>query len=188
MLKYRPYLLGLVSLVLTGLVWLDNQDFLLSLFGGASTSLPPPRAAVVERSKIDNHVKASKMLSSSAAILVSNPLVSIDKSSLANWVSRPLFAPSRRRPPPQAAPAQAAAAKPPPDYALIGVILNPVRTVAILRSVSSGANLHVEVGDTLSGWKVATVERNTVTLVRENDPEQIIHFKTSCASGLANCP
>jgi len=188
MLKYRPYLLGLVSLMLTGLVWLDNQDFLLSLFGGTSTLPSPPRAAIVERSKIDSHVKASGMPSSPAAIPISNPLVGIDKTSLANWVSRPLFAPSRRRPPPQAAPAQAAAAKPPPDYALIGVILNPSRTVALLRSVSSGANLHVEVGDTLSGWKVATVERNAVTLVRENDPEQVIHFKKSCANGLADCP
>jgi hypothetical protein len=117
-----------------------------------------------------------------------NALVKIDKTSLSNWVERPLFAPSRRRPPPEVAKAQAAAPKAPPDYAYIGVILNAKKTIAVLRSVSNGANLHVEVGDTLGGWKVDSVDRTAVTLVHENDPAQVIQFKQGCAQSSANCP
>jgi hypothetical protein len=186
MVKYRSQLLVLVCLALAGLVWLDNRVFIDSLWSNASPAPTNARQASIENRLTASHGASEEPHPSPPTL--GNPLVTVDKTALSNWVERPLFAPSRRRPPPQAATAQAAAPKAPPSYALIGVIFNPKRTVALLRSVTNGANLHVEVGDTLGGWKVASVERTAVTLVRENDPAQVIHFKQGCAEAPGNCP
>ncbi|CCB66234.1 MULTISPECIES: hypothetical protein [unclassified Hyphomicrobium] len=184
--KYRPHLLALVCLALASLVWLDNRDFISSLWSNGSPASPDAvRSTTDERLPALERPATADKLSPPA---LGNPLVAVDKNSLSNWVERPLFAPSRRRPPPEVAKAQAAAPKAPPNYTFIGVILNAKKTVAVLRSVSNGANLHVEVGDTLGGWKVDSVDRTAVTLVHESDPAQVIQFKQGCTESSGNCP
>ncbi len=188
MIKYRPYLLVLVSMVLAGFVWMDNHDFIVSLVGGVWPTTSVSTAIIAPPSAKPSTMPGGPVSTDQVSRPVGNPLVSIDKTALENWVNRPLFAPARRRPAPQTAAARSSAPKPPPEYTLIGVVLHPNRTTALLRSVSSGANFHVEVGDTLSGWKVATVDRNAVTLVHDDEPAQIIRFKEECANAAGDCP
>jgi len=107
-----------------------------------------------------------------------NPLASLDKSSLKDWVERPLFAPSRKRPPPTAAaqgPAPVAGAKPlPPSYELMGVVLDSGRAIALLRKKSDGTSFRVQVGDMLGGWQVSKVEPRAVVLVRGDGTSETV--------------
>lgn len=186
MTKYRVHLLGLVCLALAGLVWFDNHDLISSLWSAAS-----PVSIKVAQPAIDDHPAAPQNSTEALHIPpppLGNPLAGLDKTTFENWVEHPLFAPSRRRPPPEVPNAQAVAPKALPNYAFIGVVLNPRRTVAVLRSVTNGASLHVEVGDTVGGWKVDSVGQHEVTLVRENDPAQVIQFKQACAEASGTCP
>jgi hypothetical protein len=102
-----------------------------------------------------------------------NPLASLDKSTLKDWVERPLFAPSRKRPPPTEAsqgpaPQVAGAKPPPPIYELLGIVRDKGRAIALLRKKADGTSFRVQVGDTLGGWQVSKVDPKAVTLIRDD--------------------
>jgi hypothetical protein len=188
MAKHRPLLLLLVCLALAALVWMDNRG---ALFSGKNAS--PTSEATTAMHPADQKHSADKKLaaaqSEAGRLLNGNPLASFDKTALQNWVDRPLFAPSRKRPPPQVAGKTAAKPQPPPDYQLLGVVLNRKRTIALLRSKDSGIDVRVQVGDMISGWHVASVDRESVTLKRDDDTSQTVRFaKKDCGSDDANCP
>jgi general secretion pathway protein N len=190
MAKYRPHLLILISLALAALVWLDNRNLLF----------PEKDVAVVSRANDSAHALETDKKQSSGSepastthaanpLLSGNPLASFDKASLANWVDRPLFAPSRKGPPPQEEAKSVAKPKPPPDYQLLGVVLNRKHPIALLRSEGSGADFRVEVGDMIGGWYVAAVEWESVTLKRDDASSQTVRFKKDCAgSDGTACP
>ncbi len=188
--KYRPHLLILVSLVLAALVWLDNQNLLFPQKDAVTVSKAESSAPTNEA----NSKQASDRGPAPAAAIVDpllngNPLATFDKATLENWVERPLFAPSRKRPPPQSVAKAAAKPQPPPDYRLLGVILNRKRTIALLRSEGTGADVRVQVGDMVGGWSVTAVERESVTLKRDEDTSQTVRFKKDCSgSDSTACP
>ena len=102
-----------------------------------------------------------------------NPLASLDKASLDNMIERPLFTPTRR-PPPALTRSEAAPALPPPpaapstpDYALLGIIRDGDRAIALLRGRSDGRNLRVETGDMIGGWEIAGIDTVSVRLKRK---------------------
>lgn len=106
-----------------------------------------------------------------------NPLASLDKSTLTDWVQRPLFAPSRKRPPETAqgpAPQAAVAKPPPPLYDLMGVVSEKGRAIALLRKKADGTNFRVEVGDMLGGWQVSKVDARAVTLMRDDGSSETV--------------
>jgi hypothetical protein len=187
MMKYRPLLLVLVCLALAALRGFDNEEMLLSMW---RTDPPAARRQItMERKPGGEPVADAAQSKPSSSLQVGNPLASFKKASLENWVNRPLFAPSRRRPPPKPAQIGNVAPPPPPDYQLVGVVLNADRTVALLRSEENGANFHVEVGDVVGGWRVTSVDRNAVTLKRDDETPQIIRFKKDCTdSSSSPCP
>lgn len=191
MAKYRPLLLVIVCFALGALVWLDNRGTILSMWNSAA---PSPSSATAQITPLDNakserDTAPDQKPTTEVSLLTGNPLASFDKASLENWVKRPLFAPSRRRPPPQEAKSKIAPPQPPPDYQLLGVLLNPERTIALLRSEDTGTDFHVQVGDMLKGWLVASVERDAVTLKRDDETSQVIRFKKACSdSGETSCP
>jgi hypothetical protein len=99
-----------------------------------------------------------------------NPLASLDRESLRDMTERPLFAPTRRPPPTPAPPEAAPVFEPPPappatpDYALLGIVRDGDRAIALLRSRSEGRNLRVEAGDMVGGWEIAAVDTLSVRL------------------------
>jgi hypothetical protein len=191
MTKYRPFLLALACLGLAALVAFDNREAILAML-----SAPDPVAAHGEtegdgiaKSEPPANLPAQAAPPQPTASLAGNPLAEFDKTQLENWVKRPLFAPSRKRPPPQDAKAAAAPPPSPPDYQLLGVLLNPKRTIAVLRSEQTGTDVRVQVGDMIGGWLVASVEREAVTLKRDEEEPQIIRFKKSCPKSAGGaCP
>jgi hypothetical protein len=122
---------------------------------------------------------ASAPAAETAAPQSGNPLASLDKSTLKDWVERPLFAPSRKRPPPAAAvqgqaPQVAGTKAPPPLYDLMGVVREQGRAIALLRKKSDGTSFRVQVGDTLGGWQVSKVDPRAVTLVRDDGTSETV--------------
>jgi len=191
MANYRPLLLAAVCLPLGALVWFDNRDALSSMWApppgkpstsGAKAQISPAGTPKPDATKAEGNPSAEQTPPSEVSLLTGNPLASYPKESLENWVQKPLFAPSRQRPPPAESKKVGQVQKPPPEYRLVGVLLNPNRTVALLQSADGGANFHVEVGDLLKGWFVASVERDAVTLKRDDETPQVIRFKNDCAN------
>jgi hypothetical protein len=190
MAKYRPALLILVSLALAALVWLDNRNLLFPEKDAATGSGKESAAPAAEANKKQpSDPEPAPAGAAAAPLLNGNPLASFDKATLENWIERPLFAPSRKRPPPQVAAKTDAKPQQPPDYQLLGVVLNRKRTIALLRSEGTGIDVRVQVGDMIGGWYVAAVERESVTLKRDEDTSQTVRFKKDCtgSNGTA-CP
>lgn len=84
-------------------------------------------------------------------------------AALAPIADRPLFSPSRR--PPEIAPAPPVAALPLPRFALIGIIQSG-ETRRVLLRIGNEAPMLVGVGDDLSGWRIAEVAKDAVTVER----------------------
>lgn len=194
MTKYRPFLLILVCVALGALVWMDDGSY---WFGGKNETVAsqtrnrPGASAVVSKGQSTKAEQTTGAVDIATAeqLLSGNPLASFDKSTLENWVERPVFAPSRKRPPEKVGQKAAPKPPPPPDYKLLGVVLNSRRTIALLRSKDSGADFRVQVGDMIGGWHVATVERNSVVLKREGETAQTVKFAKDCDdSGDEKCP
>ena len=106
-----------------------------------------------------------------------NPLANLTLDKLHDTVRRPLFETSRRPveapappPPPQAEPA-APAPSPAVDqnaFTLLGVVASEGRTIALLKRNQTGQNIRAEVGDTVDGWIVVSIEPQRVVL-RQGD-------------------
>lgn len=189
MMKYRPLLLAVACLGLAALVWFDNRDAILAMLAS-----PPPntsqQTASVDQTANDEPVERSEPPPApETGPLAGNPLANFDKNQLENWVQRPLFAPSRKGPPPQDVKSASAAPPPPPDYQLLGVVLNPERTIAVLRREDTGTDVRVQVGDMIGGWLVASVEREAVILKRDEEEPQVVRFKKPCVKSIGTaCP
>ncbi len=102
-----------------------------------------------------------------------NPLWSVPLSALAEIRERPLFSSSRRPPPiapplgapspavEQAAP-QTKTAQEPPPWALIGTIVGPAASVAIVQNSGTQAVSRIRLGDEESGWRVRSVAARSI--------------------------
>lgn len=132
---------------------------------------PVPKAGVVadamERARAG--VASSRDLSTQDG----NPLWAVPLSALAATRDRPLFTASRRPPAPVtpavAAPlpkAVPAAPAPPelPPLALIGTIVSPGSSIAILQNSTTQAVTRVRTGEEDSGWWARSVEVRSVVL------------------------
>jgi hypothetical protein len=191
MTKYRPFLLALACLGLAALVGFDNREAILSMLASPDPIATQSETGADKIAKTEPSVDrpAEPKAHQKTALLIGNPLAEFDKMQLENWVQRPLFAPSRKRPPPQEAKTASTPLQPPPDYQLLGVLLNPKRTIAVLRSEETGTDIRVQVGDMIGGWLVASVEREAVTLKRDEEEPQIIRFKKTCSKSAGDaCP
>lgn len=172
MAKKQLLLLILVAAGLAVLLWWDNRS------GDATRSQNAPIAAPEDRVVTPGF---SEDAAPNAALPSLPPnegqltnVATPDKESLTDMVERPLFAPSRRRPPARIAVEiptlpSAPVASPPaarPNYALLGVIRDGDRAIALLRSQGDGRNVRVETGDALAGWQITAVDGTSVTLKR----------------------
>ncbi len=102
-----------------------------------------------------------------------NPLWVTPLSALAATRDRPLFSASRRppapviaavaAPPPEAAPVAAAPQELPP-LALIGTIVSPKTSIAIVKNSASQAVTRLRVGEENSGWWARSVAVRSVVL------------------------
>lgn len=172
LLKYRPYLMMLAVVALGALVWLDNRPEPAPAGKRVAITAAEPAgdlAAIREAEPLDTGDGAQGEPAPNAAngLALANPLSSLSKDDLSDWVMRPLFAPSRKRPPekvgvptPQAAPAQVA------SFELLGIMREGPHALALLRNKVDGASLRVEIGDVVGGWRIAKIERAAVVLER----------------------
>jgi len=165
-------LLAPLCVALGVLVWLDNSGPEDS--GGSSSSV----VGAIERHQraTDTTVDApsvgqSEAPSGASAAATGNPLADVDKADLSATVERPLFAPQRSRPPVAAEEHEEVAAPPPPpppSYELLGVVTHDGRAIALLSRAEDGTSFRVEVGDTVGGWQVSSVEPKSVRLTRQD--------------------
>jgi hypothetical protein len=175
-LKNRPLLLILASLVLGVLVVLDNwHDDAAPAPGPAAPADAAAQAAADEEAAAADSSAEGRQ---APTVPLDNPLATIPAAELKDWVGRPLFAPSRKRPPSialgghQAGPA--AAPRAPSSYDLLGILREGERAIALLRSKREGWSFRVEVGDTIGGWRVTRMEPKSILLEREDGTSQTV--------------
>lgn len=117
-----------------------------------------------------------------AKLLPSIAAAPVDQS-YPETVARPLFTPTRRPAPVQAAaPAQTFVRG---QFQLLGVIVAGNAKTAMLREKASGKIHRVELGRELNGIKVATIERDTVTLAQGGETEVVALQVQKAAAGPA---
>jgi general secretion pathway protein N len=110
----------------------------------------------------------------SAKPRVGNPLWAVPLSTLSATRDRPLFSVSRRPPivaAPVAAPppTQEAAAPPPPErplLTLIGTIVSPRASLAMLQGSSSEAISRLRIGEENDGWQVRGIDLRSIVVVK----------------------
>ena len=165
MLKNRPLLLMLVCAALGALVWYDNRPDASAPRGPVKVS--PSAQSELALAPGGDATPATEAAQAAGVMQLANPLASLDKESLKDWVARPLFAPNRKRPPVVETATkieQHAAVAAPSIYILLGIVLDGDRALALLRKRSDGKNFRVVVGDMIGGWRVAKIEPTTVVL------------------------
>ncbi|MGE5097629.1 MAG: hypothetical protein ACM3SO_21005, partial [Betaproteobacteria bacterium] len=86
-------------------------------------------------------------------------------------VARPLFTPTRRPAPPQAVAAAQAFNR--GQFQLLGVIMAGNSKTAMLREKSNGKIHRVEQGREVNGIKVASIDREAVTLAQGGETEVV---------------
>ena len=108
-----------------------------------------------------------------AAAAPRNPLDAVRLEDLSATRARPLFAPTRRPDPPPAAPiapvapAPVAATPEPPPFELIGAIVGPHESYAVMRRSGSEKAARYRLGDDADGWRVGAIGFRSVTLERD---------------------
>jgi general secretion pathway protein N len=110
----------------------------------------------------------------SAKPRVGNPLWSVPLSALSATRDRPLFSVSRRPPivaVPVAAPPQTqeAVAPPPPErplLTLVGTIVSPRASLALLQGSSSEAISRLRIGEENDGWQVRGIDLRSIVVVK----------------------
>jgi len=104
-----------------------------------------------------------------------NPLWAVPLSVLTETRDRPLFSLSRRppasdpppAPPPPPAQAPAIAAQPAPEkppWALVGTIVSPAGSLAIVQNIGTQAVSRVRLGEEDSGWRVRSVAARSIVV------------------------
>jgi hypothetical protein len=159
---WLPLLLALTA-ALAGLVLWDRQSG-----DGAQKGASSP--AVVRAADKSPRVQAAARTEDGI-----NPLANLTLDKLHDTVGRPLFEMSRRPieapalPPPQAEPAA------PPTVnqnalSLLGVVASEGRSIALLKSNQTGQNVRAEVGDSVDGWTIVSIEARRV-VIRQGDTQ-----------------
>jgi hypothetical protein len=184
MFRNRLTLMLLFAGALGLLVWWDNRP--------PTKPLPSQRIQAKDLANGQPSVQLSEKSRGATAVIAAssqrppgNPLASLDKETLRDMVERPLFAPSRRRPPPPpeaalgksvevvSAPVAAVAHA---NYALLGIIRDGERAIALLRNTDDGRNFRGEVGDVVEGWRIAAIGHLSVSLQRPDGEAQEVHL------------
>jgi hypothetical protein len=118
--------------------------------------------------------------SSNATPKSGNPFWAIPLSSLPATRDRPLFSASRRPPlvaaptvAPPAQPQEAVSPPPPerPSLSLVGTIVSPKASVAMLQGANSEAILRLRVGEDNDGWRVQGIGLRSIVV--EKGPQSI---------------
>src|SRR5262245_17249806 len=114
-----------------------------------------------------------------------NPLANLALDMLHDTLARPLFERSRRPieappPPPPVAPAHPAAINL-NALSLLGVVASEGRTVALLKRNSTGKYVRAEVGDTVDGWTIISIEPQRVVIQQRDTriPLELFRRKSS---------
>ena len=81
-------------------------------------------------------------------------------------VERPLFLDTRRQPPPDVKPAvvQAPPEEDDTSFTLIGVLVTPEATTALVQVDESGKVVRLKAGETVENWQLESVDADNVTL------------------------
>ena len=115
-----------------------------------------------------------------AAADLGNPLDAVRLEDLSATRARPLLAPTRRPPPPPAArieapppPAPIVAAPEPPPFDLIGAVVGPHESYAVLRRHGGDKAARYRVGDDAEGWRVGAIGLRSVTLKRDGRTDSL---------------
>ena len=113
-------------------------------------------------------------LALTAAAAPRNPLDAVRLEDLSATRARPLFTPTRRPPPPPAAgisppppPPVVVVAPEPPPFELIGAIVGPHESYAVMRRSGSEKAARYRLGDDADGWRVGAIGFRSVTLERD---------------------
>jgi general secretion pathway protein N len=108
-----------------------------------------------------------------------NPLAKLTLEDLSASRDRPLFSAKRRPPaPPRVEPVIAPPPPPlpPPSIALAGIIRDPDRSFAVVRTAGNKI-LRLRLGDNIDGWNVEAVDGVQLTLSHENRVVRFVLFK-----------
>lgn len=106
---------------------------------------------------------------------VGNPLAAIPAESVRDALSRPLFSPNRRPPSPLARPL----ASPEPvvplpsadQFRLLGTLVGPSAASAVILDTTSGTARTLTQGESVNGWRLASIEPALVRL--EQGPRNV---------------
>jgi hypothetical protein len=119
-------------------------------------------------------IAATPMADGAAKVANGNPFWTIPLNALTVTRDRPLFSASRRplvlasppSPPPEAPPPPPEASPPAerPQLSLMGTIVGPRSSVALLKESGSEALLRLRVGQENSGWLVRGIDVHSVTI------------------------
>lgn len=101
-----------------------------------------------------------------------SPLRRLSLENYQELLARPLFW-SERRPLESVVPSEAGAGQQPLSFVLIGVVVSPESSHALLSKPGSGDVAKVQPGDVVEGWQVETLTADSVTLTRGGEKRQI---------------
>jgi hypothetical protein len=89
-------------------------------------------------------------------------------------VNRPLFNPTRRPPPPPPPPEPPKPRMQKGQFLLLGVVITPEKSLALLREIAVNKTRSVEKGKEVNGIRVEQVEREKVVLSQFDDREVLV--------------
>lgn len=97
------------------------------------------------------------------------------RANTAEIAARPPFSPSRR---PQQAPAAATPVQSPPppslpNLVLVGTVVGPQATLAIVKVPGAPATQTLRTGQAIGGWNVARIEKNSILLRAGADEQEL---------------
>ncbi|MBW7969603.1 hypothetical protein [Bradyrhizobium sp. BR 10289] len=119
-----------------------------------------------------------------------NPLWAVPLASLSDTNERPIFSASRRRPPPpeRSVPALKAPPTPPSPppvelrLVLVGTVVGSDQSVGIFVDETSKATLRLKLDQDYQGWKLSSVTRREVTMVRAERTDTLTFPKAGGAT------
>jgi general secretion pathway protein N len=122
--------------------------------------------------------KPPRAESAARAEVGGNPLAELTLDNLHDTLGRPLFERTRRpveAPAPQVERAPVAAAIDQNALSLVGVVASEGRTIALIRRNQTGQSVRAEIGDTVDGWTIVSIEPQRVVL-RQGDREAALQL------------
>ena len=148
---------------------------------------PVPQAGSAEA--VQQSARAASGVDPDAAAQGANPLWTIPLSSLTMTRDRPLFSASRRpaslavqtaAPPPAPHPAPVAPAS--PTLELIGTIVGPATSLAMVKDAATHAVTRLREGEEASGWRLKTVTLRSI-IVEKGEQSAVLGLQRLETSG-----